>query len=190
SVSVVFNKGKYYLHLHIPLELYAKHTTKVKVSSKAHLIAGFDINPDRICMVIVDTNGNIRDVKTKHFPEVTLVGFPKNKAKDLRLKALSELINYACYHNVKYFVFEKIRKIPKKKMKTKSASRKVSRFAYAELLQHAKVMVRKKKGKFVQVNPAFTSVDAIPLSRKLGLDIHVSSAYLLAIRCLKSINAY
>mgnify|MGYP000073554727 CR=1 FL=1 len=184
SASIVLSKGKYYLHLHIPLELYAKHTTKVRVSTKARLIAGFDINPDRMCMIIVDTNGHIRDVKTKHFPEVTLAGFPKNKTKDLRLKALSELIDYACHHNVKYFVFEKIRKIPKGKMKTKSASRKVTRFAYAELLQHAKVMVKKRNGIFIQMNPAYTSVDAIPLSRKLGLDVHTTSVYLLALRYL------
>lgn len=190
SASVVLSKGKYYLHLHIPLELYANHTAKVKVSDKARLTAGFDINPDRICMVIVDADGNIRDVKTKHFPEVTLAGFSKSKARDLRLKALSELIDYACHHNVKYFVFEKIRKISRRKMKTRSASRKVSRFAYAELLEHAKVMVEKRGGVFVQVSPAYTSVDAIPLSRKLGLDIHAASAYLLAIRCLKSISDY
>ena len=190
SASVVLRKQKYYLYLHIPLELYAKHTAKVRVSTKAHLMAGFDINPDRVCMVIVDFNGQIRDVKTKHFPEVTLAGFPKSKAKDLRLKTLSELIDYACYHNVKCFIFERIRKIPKKKMKTRSTSRKVSKFAYAELLRHAEIMVKKRNGIFIQINPAYTSVDAIPLSKKLGLDIHTTSAYLLAIRYLKSTNTY
>jgi len=193
SASVVLRKQRYYLHLHIPLDLYANYIAKVKVSTKAHLIAGFDVNPDRVCMVIVDFNGQIRDVKTKHFPEVTLAGFPRNKAKDLRLKALSELIDYACYHNVKYFIFERIRKIPKKKMRTRSTSRKVSKFAYAELLRHAEIMVEKRNGIFIQINPAYASIDAIPLSRKLGLDVHTTSAYLLALRYLSlrtTINIY
>jgi len=44
-----------------------------------NLIASFDLNSDRINMVIVDDDGKIRDVKVKH-PEVTSHGFPKNKA--------------------------------------------------------------------------------------------------------------
>ena len=135
-------------------------------------------------MVIVDFNGRIRDVKIKHFPEVTLAGFPRGRAKDLRLKTLSELIDYASYHNAKYFVFERIGKIPKRKMETRSVSRKVSKFAYAELLRHAEIMVEKRNGIFIQVNPAYASIDAIPLSEKLGLDVHTASAYLLALRYL------
>ena len=91
---------------------------------------------------------------------------------------------------MKYFIFERIRKIPKKKMKTRSVSRKVSKFAYTELLRHAEIMVKKRNGIFIQINPAYTSVDAIPLSKKLGLDIHTTSAYLLVIRHLKSMNAH
>ena len=79
SASIVLSDdGKYYLlHLCIPLELYAKHTARVKVDSNAYLTAGFDINPDRVCMVIVDFRGRIRDVRARHFPEVVLPGFPR-----------------------------------------------------------------------------------------------------------------
>ncbi len=192
SASVVLNNNKYYLHIHLPLRLYAKHTAKTRVTAKARLVAGFDINPDRICMVIVDSDGRLRDVRNEHFHEVVLAGFSGNKARDLRLKALSRLIDYACHHNVKYFVFEKIGNIPKRKMRSKRASRKVSKFAYNELLNHAKVMIKKRGGIFVQASPAYTSIDAMPLARRLGLDIHSTSAYLLAIRALKSksINNY
>jgi len=190
SAGIVLNNGKYYLHLHVPLELYAKHTAKAKVKPKACLAAGFDINPDRICMVIVDPDGNIRDIKTKHFPEATLPGFSRSKAKDLRLKALSELIDYACHHNAKYFVFEDIGKIPRKKTGNKTVNRKVARFAYRELLEHAEIMVKKRGGIFKTINPAYTSIDAVPLSRRIGLDIHTASAYIIAFRGLKSINTY
>ena len=107
----------------------------------------------------------------------------------MRLKALSELIDYACRHSVKYFVFEKIKAVRRRKS-SKKANRKASRFAYRELLQHAEVMVRKRGGVFVQVSPAYTSIDAKPLSTKLGLDVHATSAYLLALRYLKIIDAY
>ncbi len=66
----------------------------------------------------------------------------------------------------------------------KNVNRKVARFPYRTLLRHAKTMVKKRDGVFVTVSPAYTSIDAIPLSRKLGLDVHTTSAYLLALRYL------
>lgn len=150
SASVVLNDGRFYLRLYIPLELYAKHTAKVRVRPKASLVAGFDINPGRINMVIVDSEERIGDVKTRHFPDVTLAGFPRAGGE--------------------------------------GANRKVAKFAYREPLGHAKMMVRKRRGIFVQINLAYTSIGAAPLSEKLGLDLHTASAHLLALRFLKSAN--
>ena len=47
-----------------------------------------------------------------------------------------------------------------------------------------RVLVPRYGGRLHFVNPAYTSVDAIPLAKKLGLDIHTTSAYLLAFRYL------
>lgn len=44
------------------------------------------------------------------------------------------------------------------------------------------ILVTRYGGRLHPVNPACTSIDAIPLSKKLGLDIHATSAYLLAVR--------
>ncbi|RLE64994.1 MAG: hypothetical protein DRJ47_06430 [Thermoprotei archaeon] len=51
-------------------------------------------------MAIVDKNGNLLDVKNEHFPEITSHGFPKDKAKDIRMKALTKLVSYAHHHGV------------------------------------------------------------------------------------------
>ena len=122
-----------------------------------------------------------------------LHGYSESKARDKILKSLSESINYAIYHNVKYFVFEKLNNIKAKKTRNKNANRKISRFPYRTLLIHTKTMVKKRGGVFATISPAYTSIDAIPLSKKLGLDIHTASAYLLAMRHLNlqnSINTY
>ena len=108
TTKVVFRNGKIYLHLSIPFELFQYGITCGK------LIASFDLNSDRINMVIVDREGKIRDVKVKHFPEVTSHGFPRNKAKDIRLKTLAELLDYAYYHNVGIVLFEDLDKIKKR----------------------------------------------------------------------------
>ncbi len=39
-------------------------------------------------------------------------------------------------------------------------------------------------------NSAHTFIDAIPLSRRLGLDVYATPAWLLVIRTLKSMNIH
>jgi len=144
-------------------------------------------------MVIIDEGGEILDIKNKHFPEVTQHGYLKSKAKDIILKSLSWLVDYATYHSVKYFVFEKLNEIKHRKTGSRNANRKISRFSHRELLTHAEIMVRNRGGRFITINPAYASIDALPLSKRFGLDIHTASAYLLAIRYLNlrtPINTY
>ncbi len=120
SIGIVLNNDKFYLHVTVPLEIVVKYDTHSKVTEKSRYIAGFDLNGDRINMVIINEHGKILDVKNKHFPEITQHGYPKDKAKDTILKSLSELIDYAVYHNVRYFVFEKLTNIERKKTKNKN----------------------------------------------------------------------
>lgn len=47
-------RRSFYLHLHIPLELYVKHMGKCSETRIVGHFAGFDFNPDRICMVIIE----------------------------------------------------------------------------------------------------------------------------------------
>ncbi|RLE80786.1 MAG: hypothetical protein DRJ51_05170 [Thermoprotei archaeon] len=179
----------YKIHVHVPLELYARYLGKnISRRGKSLHIAGFDLNADRINMVIINSSGELLDFKVKHFPEVTQHGFPKERAKDIRLKALSELIDYACYHNVEYFVFEKLGRRRRKKTSNRNINRKLSKFPKKQLLTHAKVMVAKRGKKFCEENPAFSSQDAELIAKKLRLDTHTTSAYILAYRYLKSIN--
>ncbi len=50
GARIVFRDGKIYLHLSIPIKLYIKCFSKGR--TRGHLIAGFDLNSDRINMVI------------------------------------------------------------------------------------------------------------------------------------------
>ncbi|ADI31453.1 transposase, IS605 OrfB family [Staphylothermus hellenicus DSM 12710] len=185
GAGVYINSGLE-LHVNVPLELY---TEKLKVGNKntkndKGYIASFDFNSDRICMVIVSREGRILDVKNKHFPEVTSPGYSGRKARDKRMKALAELVDYAYHHNVTDYVAEILSR-PKKKSRSKTGNRKSSRWALREFVTHLKTLVARYGGKPHFINPAYTSVDAIPLSKQLGLDIHTTSAYLLAIRFIK-----
>ena len=184
TAKIVFRNGKPYLHVSVPIELYLKYFSKGKASG--NLIASFDLNSDRINMVIIDKLGIMRDVKTEWFPEVTSHGFPRNKANTMRLQALAKLLNYAYNHGVGIVLFEDLEKIKKRKYtKSKIANRKIARFPKRKLLEHAVVMALKYGFKVYLINPFYTSKVGKRIGKELGLDKHTASAYTLAIKALR-----
>ncbi|MCD6488922.1 MAG: IS200/IS605 family accessory protein TnpB-related protein [Desulfurococcales archaeon] len=184
TARIVFRSGRIYLHVSIPIELYLKYFRKGV--ARSNLLASFDLNSDRINMVIADRLGFIRDVKTEWFPEVTSYGFPRNKANTLRLQALAKLLDYAYHHGVGTVVFEDLERIKKRRYRrSRTANRKITRFPKRKLLEHGIVMTMRYDFKVYLVNPAYTSKIGEKLGRELGLDRHTASAYALALRVIQ-----
>jgi len=183
TAKLVFRDGRICLHLSVPIELYLKYFIRGK--AKGTLIAGFDLNSDRINMVIVDKPSIIRDVKTEWFPEVTSHGFPRNKAHTIRLQALAKLLDYAYHHGVCIVLFEDLNRIKGRRYtRSKTANRKIARFPKRKLLEYAIVMALKYEFKVYLMNPAYTSKLGKKLGTELGLDKHTASAYVLALKYL------
>lgn len=88
---------------------------------------------------------------------------------------------YASEHGVEHYVVERLSK-PRGKAESRSGRRKQTKFIVREFLQQMQVLVPRVGGKLHRLNPAYISIDAIPLSKKPGLDIHTTSPYLLATR--------
>jgi len=189
SSSISYGAGIYLkdekleIHINIPLELYLKYMRKASKSKTAGHFAGFDFNPDRVCMVIIDENGTIRDAKNEHFPEVTSHGFPRKKSETIRQEAIARLVKYGRDHGVKYYVVEKLSK-PKAKG-DKSSKRKISKMALGQFIQQMEILVPKVVGVLIKVNPAYSSTSAKIIAGDLGMDIHTASAYVIALRSLK-----
>jgi len=184
SARIIFRNGKAYLSVSVPIQLYLKYFKLGEAKGK--LIAGLDINSDRINMVIIDDDGNIRDVKNEHFHEVTSQGFPRNKAKYIRLNAIARLLDYAYHHGVRYVCFENLDVIKKKKFtKSKKANRKITKFAKRQILSHAVIRAMRYGFRILFVNPKNSTKEAKKIHRKLGFDIHTASAYIIALRGLK-----
>lgn len=183
---IIFHNGSVYLHASIPIGLYLKYFSKGRANGE--LIAGFDLNSDRINMVIVDRYGRIRDMKTTWFPEVTSHGFPKNKARARRLEALTKLLRYAYYHGVGTVVFENFLMIKHRRyVRNPTANRKITRFAKKELLQYAIVSAMKYGFEILLINPKGTtcSREHDEVMKRYGLDRHAASAYLIALKGIK-----
>jgi len=182
GAQVVLRNGKVYLHVQVPFKVYLKHYGR---TGGGKLYAGFDLNSDRINMVILDEKGIIRDVKIDHFPEVNSPGFPRKKARDLRLKALARLLDYAFHHGVGVVFFEDLGRTKRKNGKATSSrrgNRKASNFAKKELLEHGVVMALKRGFEVYLVNPAGSSKLGQELARGLGLDVHSASAFVIGWR--------
>jgi len=183
--KILFRDGKIYLHVSLPIHLYIAFFSKgVAFGSN---IASFDLNSDRVNMVIMDKQGIIRDTKTEWYPEVNRPGYPKDKAWTLRLQALGRLLDYAYHHNVGTVLFEDLNRIKRKnggKMSNKNANRKITRFPKRKLLEYGVTMAYKYGFKVYLVNPGYTSKLAEKIKDWFKLDVHTTSAYTLALKYL------
>lgn len=183
GARIVLRNGKVYLHLSIPVELYLRHSSKGRANG--NLVAGFDLNSDRINMAIVDKYGRLRDVRTEWFPEVTSHGYPRSRARARRLEALARLLRYAYHHGVGVVVFENLLAIKRRRYtRSRSANRKITRFAKRELLRHGVIMAMKYGFKVLLVDPRGTSSseEHKHVMGRYGLDRHAASAYLVALK--------
>ncbi|MFP3295202.1 MAG: hypothetical protein RXN81_03600 [Caldisphaera sp.] len=101
--AVISFKEKPMIHLQIPLWLYLKHFSSPKPNGYG-LVAGFDLNSDRLNVVIINKEGKIITFKTWWYSEVVSHGFPKGKA--LRLNDLSQALSFLSKFGLDYVVFE------------------------------------------------------------------------------------
>ena len=82
GARIVFREGRIELHISVPLYLYLKYFSLPKRRGY-RLVAGLDLNSDRINMIIIDSKSRIVAMKTAWCPEVTLHGYPKTKLEIL-----------------------------------------------------------------------------------------------------------
>jgi len=185
NAGILFRDGKIYLHVSVPIYLYTAFFNKgVTFGSN---IASFDLNSDRVNMVIIDNKGVIRDVKTVWFPEVNSPGYPAKRAWTLRLQALGRLLDYAYHHHTGIILFEDLEKIKRKngrKTSNRNTNRKLNKFPKRKLLEYGVIMAMKYGFKVYLVNPSYTSKMAMEIKQWFGLDKHTVSAYTLALKYL------
>jgi predicted transposase len=188
--AVVSFKDYPMIHLQIPLWLYLKHFSSPKPVGYG-LVAGFDLNSDRLNVVVISKDGEIIANKTFWYSDVTRPGFPKGKAMALRLNTLSQALIFLSRVGVDYIVFEDLFLVKNRKFtRSKSGNRKVSRFAKRQLLIHGVIKSLRLGFNVVLVNPKGTtnSEGHDRMMREKGFDRHTASAYLIALKGLGMLN--
>jgi predicted transposase len=188
--AVVSFKDHPMIHLQIPLWLYLKHFSSPKPNGYG-LIAGFDLNSDRLNVVVVNEESSIVTNKTWRYSDVVRPGFPKGRAMALRLNALSQALNFLSRVGVDYVAFEDLFLVKRRKFtRSKSGNRKVSRFAKRQMLIHGVIKSLRLGFNVVLVNPKGTtnSEGHDKVMREKGFDRHTASAYLIALKGLGMLN--
>ncbi|MFP3202342.1 MAG: hypothetical protein RXR43_08895 [Sulfolobus sp.] len=178
------------IHLQIPLLLYLKHFSSPKPNGYG-LFAGFDLNSDRLNVVVINKESSIVTAKTWWYSEVVSHGFPKGKARALRLNALSQALNFLSQIGADYVIFEDLFLVKNRKFtRSKSGNRKVSRFAKRQMLTHGVIKSLRLGFNVVLVNPKGTtnSEGHDRMMREKGFDRHTASAYLIALKGLEVIK--
>jgi len=148
------------IHLQVPLWLYLKHFSLPKPNGYG-LIAGFDLNSDRLNVVVINMEGEIITFKTWWYSEVVSHGFSKEKAKALRLNALSQALDFLSRIGVDYVA-----------------------------LIHGVIKALRLGFNVILVNPKDTtnSEEHEKVMREKGFDRHTASAYLIALKGLGMLN--
>jgi len=178
------------IHLQIPLWLYLKYFSSPKPNGYG-LIAGFDLNSDRLNVVVINKESSIVTTKTWWYSEVVSHGFPKGKAMALRLNTLSRTLNFLSRVGVDYVVFEDLFLVKNRRFtRSRSGNRKITRFAKKQLLTHGVIKSLRLGFNVMLVNPKGTtnSEDHDRIMREKGFDRHTASAYLIALKGLGMLN--
>ena len=190
GVSISFNNGKLYIHIEIPLWLCLKRFSMSKPRGYG-LVAGFDFNSDRLNVVVIDGEGNIVAIKTFWYSEIISHGFPKGKARWLRLNVLANALKWCRKIGVDYIVFEDLTRVKNKRFTSNPyANRKITKFPKKQMLRHGVIKALKLGFMVILANPRGTSnsITHKQIMRERGLDRHMASAYIIAYRGLKKLK--
>jgi len=178
------------IQLTIPLEFYYKHMARFR-RDYGRLYGGVDVNTDRINLAIVDAYGRLRDVKTFWFREITARGFQRPRARSIIGMKIHDMLKYACHHGVKVLFLEnpdilgKLRLlwIRSGKRKSESYNWRVSTFRSNTIEMIAlKAPLYSIEVRYVDPKGTTNSIEHCEFMKKLRLDRHAASAYLIALK--------
>jgi len=184
------------VHLSVSYRFYLGHFKEFKRNYGKHF-GGVDVNVDRINLAIVDKYGRLRDVKAFWFEEASWKGCPRQRAWSVIGVAIHEMLKYAYRHGVKTLFLENPEVLGYlKTLWVRKGERRSNNYNYrVQIFRNGIVERITVKAPLYSigveyVNPKGTtnSGEHEEIMREYGLDRHSASAYLIALRGIKSHN--
>jgi IS605 OrfB family transposase len=181
SIELKRKKEKYYVHM-----TYDRETagTELEWNEKitSDLIAGIDLNIDRVAVSILTSHGNWLESRTFYCHEMEYV--KRDRRSNIAGEVAKEIIDYLLSWNVGAFVLEEL-KFKQDHDTNHKFNRLVHSFAKKKL-QKALISRGMKFGfKIKKVNPAYTSViGRFKYAKKYGLSVHEAASFVIGRRGL------
>jgi hypothetical protein len=180
------------IHISVSYNFYLEYTRKYD-EPKGDLIGGVDVNTDRINLAIVDEDGKLKDKKSFWFREVTARGFPRRKAWSIIGMKVHKLLKYAYHHGVSTIVLENPEIIGRLRLAWIRGGKRLHRnYNWRVSIFRNRIieMITVKApiyGLHISyVSPRGTthSKEHDDIIKRYGLDRHVASAYLIALKSI------
>jgi hypothetical protein len=175
----------------IPIDFYYKHMAR---ANKGRLYGGVDVNVDRINLAMVDEEGVFRDIRTFWFEEASRKGCNRRRARSIIGMRVHEMLEYAYHHGVKTLFLENPEVLGKLKLLwIRSGDRRHENYNYKVSVFRSSVieMIALKaplyniKIKYIDPKGTTNSEEHSKIMKRYGLDRHIASAYLIALRGLR-----
>jgi IS605 OrfB family transposase len=181
SIELKKKNGKYYVHITYDIETCG---SELKWSEKIHsdIIAGIDVNIDRVAVSILTKQGNLLESRTFYCHEMEYAS--SNKRSNMAGELAKEVVDYLLKHNVGAMVLEDIA-LKQDHDTDKRFNRLTHSFAKSKL-QKALISRGLKFGfQIKKVNPAYTSViGRFKYSKRYGLSVHEAASFVIGRRGL------
>ncbi len=180
------------IHVTIGYDFYLKHMARYR-EPRGNLVGGVDVNADRINLAIIDEKGDLRDYKTFWFPEVVTRGYPRRRAWSIIGMKIHEMLRYAYEHGVSTIALENPEVLSYLKLVwVRSDDRKHENYNYKISLFRNSIIERIVMKaplyglniKFVDPKGTTSSREHNEIMKRFGLDRHMASAYLIALRSI------
>lgn len=190
----LFVRGE--LQVAIPIDFYYKHMVRFR-ENRGRLYGGVDVNIDRINLAIVDEGGRLRDVKTFWFEEASRKRCSRHRARSAIGMAIHSMLGYAYHHGVKTLFLENPDVLGKLKLLwIRGGKRKHENYNWKVMIFRSSVIeMIAMKVPLYTINVAYVdpkgtthSEEHSEFMRRYGLDKHLASAYLIALRGIKRFN--
>jgi IS605 OrfB family transposase len=153
---------------------------KFKEKITSDIVAGIDVNIDRVAVSIVSKQGNLLDHKTFNCHEMEYVS--SNKRDNISGELAKEMMDYILSWNAGAIVLEDIT-LKQDHDTNRKFNRLTQTFAKNKLQKAIKSRALRNGMQVKEVNPAYTSViGRFKYSKKYGMSVHEAASFVIARR--------
>ncbi|NPA70898.1 MAG: transposase [Crenarchaeota archaeon] len=189
--------GKRGLHIHGELQIMIPYSLYLEVmrrydKPRGNNVAGVDVNVDRLDAVVIDIYGNLLSYKTFWLKNSTFMGVRRKRSWSLIGEQIHALLKWLYSQGVSVIGLEnpeiigylRYYWIRNGERKGRKWNWKVSMFRNS-IIEKITWKAPLYSMKTIYVNPRNTSKEGEKIGKRLGLDRHLGSAYIIAKRALK-----